>query len=205
MMKLTALIMAGGRGERLGLKVEKPMLDIGGAPMIRKVIDACRGSIYIDEVMVAVSEYTPMTREYAERIGFCRVVDTPGNGYHEDMHYMISRFRKGSYLVIAADLPALTNETIDKIAEYYLSCEKPALAVMAPLSLFSTYGLKPTFTMKVEGNDCVPCGINAIKGSMIDQDYIDEKMLVIDDPSVCININTLNDFEALLEGKWIKK
>ena len=41
---VTALIMAGGKGTRMGTRTEKPLIELGGDPMIKRVIDALSAS-----------------------------------------------------------------------------------------------------------------------------------------------------------------
>ena len=41
-MSVTAVVMAGGKGKRMGLPVEKPLLRVGGKPVVELVVDALR-------------------------------------------------------------------------------------------------------------------------------------------------------------------
>ena len=63
-MKVTGLVMAGGKGTRMKLYGEKPMLRIGGVPVVQHVVGALRGANSVERVVVAVSEYTPRTARY---------------------------------------------------------------------------------------------------------------------------------------------
>ena len=60
-MTVTALVMAGGKGTRMALAEEKPMLRLGGKPVVALVIEALRNAKKVDSVVVAVSDYTPKT------------------------------------------------------------------------------------------------------------------------------------------------
>jgi len=44
MMRVAGLVLAGGRGSRLG-GVDKPLLQVGGAPILARVIDALRPEV----------------------------------------------------------------------------------------------------------------------------------------------------------------
>ena len=57
----TALIMAGGKGTRMNLDCEKPMVEVNNKPMINYVVDALLESRYVDKILVAVSDNTPLT------------------------------------------------------------------------------------------------------------------------------------------------
>jgi adenosylcobinamide-phosphate guanylyltransferase len=204
MQKLMALVMAGGKGGRLEMKIEKPLIKIGGTPIIKKVIDACLGSNYIEKVFVAVSKNTPATERYLISLSLPKVaaIQTPGFGYHDDMKAAIRAIGSSSrFIVVAADIPSLTAEVIDKIALCFIESGKPALAVFAPKDLFESAGLKPTFAINVGGEDCVPCGINAVDGSRIDvEGYLEEEEMVLRDQRVCTNINTRTDLKAYRHG-----
>jgi adenosylcobinamide-phosphate guanylyltransferase len=194
--------MAGGKGKRLGLDIEKPMLEVAGIPMVKRVIDACLGSDHIDQIHVAVSGNTPATEKYVDSLGLARVssIRTPGLNYHEDMKQAIRNLGSlGSrqFLVVSADLPFLEPRIIDEVAIRYLASQKPALVVLAPLVLFMKMGLKPSWVMKVADEECVPCGINVVDGSRIGEAQLEEEVLVIRDPRACANVNSPMDLEAL--------
>ena len=60
----TALVMAGGKGTRMDLDCEKPLIEVNSKPMISYVIEALINSEYIDNILVAVSPNTPLTSKY---------------------------------------------------------------------------------------------------------------------------------------------
>jgi GTP:adenosylcobinamide-phosphate guanylyltransferase len=205
MGKIMGLIMAGGRGGRLKMHVEKPMLKVNGIPLIKRAVDACLESRCIQKVYVAVSQNTLETAGYLTSLAIpsVEVIQTPGVGYHDDMKTAIRAIGTDNrFIVMAADIPSLKAGTIDKIAMRFIESGKPALAVFAPKGLFERVGLKPTTIIKVDGEECVPCGINAIDGSYIDEEgYLDEVAMVIRDPDVCMNINTRTDLRAYRKGQ----
>ncbi|MCW4036576.1 MAG: NTP transferase domain-containing protein [Candidatus Bathyarchaeota archaeon] len=47
-MGVTALLMAGGKGTRMALRGEKPLLEVDGKPMIEHVIEALRDAGKVD-------------------------------------------------------------------------------------------------------------------------------------------------------------
>jgi len=198
MRKLSALIMAGGKGGRLKLKIEKPMLEICGAPMVKRVIEACQGSPHVEKIFVAVSGYTPATEGYV-RSGFPGVslIKTTGAGYHEDMKSAIGKAGGNDFLVLSADVPFLTSEIISQAATSYFRSGKPALVTVVPKTLLEGVGLKPTSIMEIGGKKYVPCAINVVDGSKVDENYLDEEILIIGDPRVCANVNTCDDLDAV--------
>lgn len=199
MRRLFALVMAGGKGGRLKLKIEKPMLEIDGVPMVKRVIDACLGSPYVERIFVAVSDNTPVTRSYVESMGLPRVtlIRTQGDGYHEDMKAAIVKAGGGDFLVLSADIPFLSADMIDHVASSYFRSGKQALSVVVPRELLEKTGLKPTSITEIGGKEFVPCAVNIVDGSKVGEDYLEEETLVIEDPRVCANINTCNDLDTV--------
>jgi adenosylcobinamide-phosphate guanylyltransferase len=191
--------MAGGKGERLNIDVEKPLLVVGRKPMIRRVIEALLASPSVSKVVVAASPNTLKTREYVSAIKGVELLETSGNDYHEDMKDAICQIGAGHFLVVSADLPLLLPEVVEKIIRRYFEKKKPALTVVVPLDKLSSYGISATYVMRIGGADYVPCGINIIDGSKINQNYIDEDFYISNDPEIFINVNTLQD-SLIAEG-----
>ena len=202
-MGITALVMAGGRGTRMGLGGEKPLLKVGGKPMIEHVITALMNSRSVGDIVVAVSKYTPKTAEFMERFPV-KVLKTPGRGYISDMKYAVKRLKLKKVLMISADLPLVTGRIIDRIIEKYNECDKPALTVAVPLEMRKKLGLKGEYAFEVESIRVVPAGINLIDGRRIDEEELEEEVLIIKDDHVAVNVNTPQDLsvaESLLSER----
>jgi len=193
-MGLTALVMAGGRGTRMALSGEKPLLRVGGKPMIEHVISALRGSKMVDEIVVAVSQQTRETAKLMKRFPV-RILKTPGKGYVSDMRYAVRKLKLETVLTISADLPLITGEIIDKIIERYGQCNKPALTVVVPMGTKERLGLKGEYILKVGEKRLVPAGMNVIDVRRIDEGELVEEMFVIDREEVAVNVNTTHDLE----------
>ncbi|MEM3151180.1 MAG: NTP transferase domain-containing protein [Candidatus Bathyarchaeia archaeon] len=67
-MDLTALIMAGGKGSRMKIKCEKPIIKIMNKPMIKWVIEAVKESKVTSRIIVATSKNTQKTAEKASKL-----------------------------------------------------------------------------------------------------------------------------------------
>ncbi len=202
-MSITALIMAGGRGTRMGMGVEKPLLKVGGKPMVEHVITALMNSRRVSDIVVAVSKHTPQTAEFVKRFPV-KVLKTPGRGYISDMKYAIKRLKLKKVLIISADLPLVTSRIIDRIIEKYNECDKPALTVAVPLEMRKKLGLKGEYTFEVESIPVVPAGINLIDGKRIDEEKLEEEVLILQDDHVTVNVNTPLDLsvaESLLSER----
>ncbi len=191
---VTALIMAGGKGTRMGSSIEKPLIELFGIPMIQYVIDALSKSV-ISEVIVATSPYTPKTASYLKRQNI-KTFQTPGNGYVEDLQYYISENfpdnSNGIILTITSDLPLINSEIIDHVLNEYNRSNKPAMCITVPVNIFREYGLKPSILL----GDVVPSGLNILRSNNKQQD---EEVLKLGKIELAVNINSCEDI-VLLEN-----
>jgi len=188
---MDALVMAGGKGERMG-NVEKPMAKLGGKPLLAYVLKALLGSRSIGRAYVAVSPNVPLTIDYVKGCPGERVamVMTPGSGYVEDMAYAVRML--GLYepfLVISADLPFIRPDVIDVVASAYGQCGKEALSVRVDAR--QAYG-EPAMILTDSGAPTVSAGINVVHGARMDRAQ-EEHVLVLNDPMLTINVNYRKD------------
>lgn len=193
-MGVTVLVMAGGKGTRMKLNEEKPLLSVGGKPMIKHVLNALKTAKKVDEIIVAVSKHTPKTAGMAKSFS-ARVLETPGRDYISDTQYAIKKLNLDTVLTISADLPLVTSEIVDEVIERYKRCGKPALTVMIPEEAREKLGLKADYVFEVEGKRLVPAGINVIDGKKIDEKELEEETFVIDREEIAVNVNTLRDLK----------
>ena len=200
---VTALIMAGGKGARMDCNTEKPLIELFGSPMIQHVIDALSSSKEVSDIIVATSPYTPETEEYVKTQGQ-KVIQTPGNGYVEDLKYFISKkFSNNSnqvILTITSDMPLITSEIIDNVLKEYRRCGKPAMCIAVPLDIFQEHGLKPSIVL----GDVVPSGLNILRSNNKQQD---EEVLKLEKIELAVNINSCEDIvhlEKVLTNNGLK-
>ncbi|MFB3888128.1 MAG: NTP transferase domain-containing protein [Candidatus Bathyarchaeia archaeon] len=191
-MKVTALVMAGGRGKRMALAEEKPLLKVGGKPVIEYVLAALQNAKSVGSIVVAVSRFTPKTAEHVAGLGF-RVLQTPGREYVSDMGFAVKRLRLKTVLAVGADLPLLTAEVVDKVVVEFFRCGKPALAVAVPSATRKRLGLGEGYAFDCEGERVVFAGINVNDGSRIDDAELDQAVYVLDRVEVALNINTVEE------------
>ena len=200
-VKICSIIMAGGKGSRMGLNVEKPLIKIKGKFMILYVIDALRESQSISRIIVAVTKKVPETSKIIKQMGI-EVLETPGLGFIEDLKYAIRTLRLHHVLVICADIPLITADIIDFIVDRYWRSGKPALAVYIPIHVYKRLCLVPEYKFKIRGVEVVPAGVNIIDGTKIDQPYLEEEHLILEDIRLAVNVNTqkaLSIVKTLLE------
>ena len=187
---ITALVMAGGKGSRMNMGCEKPLITINSKPMIMYVIDALMESKKINDIVVATSKNTPRTDEFLNNTGIKTFV-TPGDDYVHDLGLILSHFEADDILLtITADLPLITANIIDEVLNKYEKSPEPAMSVLVPLEIFQKYGLKPTSVF----DNLVPSGLNILRGINKTQN---EEVLIISKIELALNINTCEDIKLL--------
>lgn len=195
----TALIMAGGKGTRLDLDCEKPMVVVNDKPMINHVVDALMNSKYVDKILVAVSKNTPLTTKFLENFPVI-IVPTSGKGYIEDLSEVLSNRKYVEkdevIMTIVADLPLVTSEQLDDVFEHYFERNKPAMCVSVSAELFEEYGIEPTLVF----DGLVPTGVNLL---LANNDEQDQTIYESGNIELAFNINTLNDLN--LSKNYIEK
>ena len=191
-MGVTALVMAGGKGARMALSEEKPLIRVGGKPIIEHVLVALKNAKKVSSIVVAVSDYTPKTAQLMLQFPVS-VIKTPGKEYVYDMGYAIRTLGLQTVLAIGADLPLITAEVIDAIVECYERCGKPALSVVVSMETKEKLGLSTKYGFEFCGRRVVPAGINVIDGRRIEEEKLDEEIYVSDQKEVAMNINTIQE------------
>lgn len=193
-MKVPALIMAGGKGKRINSKIEKPLIEFLGKPLIERVIKAARSAENISEIYIVTSDNTPQTERKCLNNGL-KILKTKGKGYHNDLKEAIIEGKMDyPVLTMPSDLPALTGKFIDKIVDLFEKKRKNALAVFVPLEKRENIGLSISSKDEFEGKTYAVSGINIINGKEIVSDgKIDTAAYITDEIEVLFNINTRKD------------
>lgn len=186
-----AIVMAGGRGTRLKVDVEKPLFKLHNKPLIKYVLDNLSSSKLVENVIIAVSPHTVETTNYLKSLnGDFQILDTPGIDYLNDLSYILTFFESISkediLLFINADLPFINSETIDFVLTSYLESNKESLSTQVPVEIFKKLNLKYSY----EFRGVVPAGLNVLKSVNKIQD---ECQLILPKIELALNINTLED------------
>ncbi|NOZ59520.1 MAG: NTP transferase domain-containing protein [Euryarchaeota archaeon] len=188
---MDALIMAGGRGSRLGIDVEKPLLSFRGRPLVEHVLSALEGAAGVERIYAATSPRNSGTTRYLIARGV-EVLLTPGSGYVEDLRMALSALGRGPVLVAAADLPLLTPGEVEEVLGEYRRQDAPALSTMVPLSLFRRYGLTPTLTI----GELVPAGVNVVDSRNLEGE---ERIYITENIRLAVNVNRPEDLKKAEE------
>ncbi len=203
-MGITALVMAGGKGTRMQVAEEKPLINVCGKPAIEYVIAALKSAKKIDSIFVATTSCTPKTAKLMTQFPV-KLIQTPGNNYVSDMGYAAQNLRLGVFLAIAADLPLVTSKALDTIVERYEHCGKPALTVAVPLVTKTKLGMSVEYKFKMDDRDVVPTGINVIDGhKRYGDEWLDQDIFLFDLEELAVNVNTIEELQ-LAERLLVKK
>lgn len=196
-MKVPALIMAGGKGKRLGLTVEKPLLLFLGKPLIDWVVEAVASAEKVSEFYVVTSENTPETEKRCRSKGW-KVLRTDAKGYHEDLKQAVrDAGLSRAVLTIPADLPAVTGKFLDKVINEFELCGKDFLAVFVPTKTREDLELSVSSTDEHKGVWYAVSGVNIVNGTKIDEEgKIETSAIITEEIEVLLNINTLKDLDV---------
>jgi adenosylcobinamide-phosphate guanylyltransferase len=196
-MRVPALIMAGGKGKRMGLPVEKPLLPFLGKPLLDWVVEAVASAEKVSEFYVVTSGNTPETEKRCRSKGW-HVLRTDAKGYHDDLKQAVRDAGLiGAVLTIPADLPALTGKFLDKVVSAFEACGKDFLAVFVPIKAREDLGLSISSTDEYKGVWHAVAGVNIVNGAKIHEEgKIETSAIITEETEVLLNINTLKDLDV---------
>ena len=124
---IPALIMAGGKGSRMGGSTEKPMIAFLGKPLLDWVVDAVFNSKKISKFCVITSVNTPKRRNIVEH--GLKVLRTDAKGYHNDLKQAVSQLGwRGPILTMPSDVPAVTGAILDGVVCEFEASNKDFMA-----------------------------------------------------------------------------
>lgn len=174
--------MCGGRGSRLDSDCEKPLFEIGGRPMIDRVLAALEASS-VDTVHAAVSPQTPETSAHLKDRSVSRIV-TPGEGYVSDLDAALETVGE-PVLTVVSDLPLLSTSLVDRILDSY---DDGSLAVYIPAPVKQQLGLSIDITLEGNNHELTPAGLNIVADGT-------EHRHVSYDVRLAVNVNRPSDAE----------
>jgi len=195
-MDITALVMAGGKGTRMGLAIEKPMLSFLGKPLIDYIVTAINQSKHVTNFYIVTSNNTPNTEQYCKNRGW-NILRTDAKGYHDDLKQAARKANlTGPILTMPSDVPAITGKFLDKVVCEFEQCGKDFLAVFVPIQKRLDLGLSISSTDEYKGVWYAVSGINIVNGTKIQKDdKIETSTIITEESEVLFNINTLKDVE----------
>lgn len=189
--------MAGGKGSRMGLPTEKPMLPFLGKPLLDWVAQAVLNAKNISEFYVITSSNTPQTEQHCKEKGW-KFVHTDAKGYHDDLKQAISKLGwMGPVLTMPSDVPAITSPIVDRVVGEFEVCGKDFLAVFVPIQKRLDLGLSISSTDEYKGIWYAVSGVNIINGAkVLCEGKIETAAIITEETEVVLNVNTTKDFEV---------
>ena len=128
-MKTTAIILAGGKGKRMGSDIPKQYLEIGNKPVLYYSVKAFEESCVDEIIIVAAGTDIPMVKEdIVERYGFSKVKNVVAGGIERyDSVYQGLLAADGADYVLIHDgaRPCVTADIIERsirAAKKYKAC-----------------------------------------------------------------------------------
>lgn len=200
-----AIVTAGGKGTRIKeLGIEKPMIEVLGKPIIERVLETLSEAETIRNAYVSISENTSITKDFVEHLGFDTVFTT-GEDYVKDLRASMKSPSSRAVFVCPADLPLMTDRSVDQVVSYYESVNVPSLAVVVPSRYMHSLGLDATFEMTVDGCQVVLCGVSVVdRRLMILGEYLEEDYFVSEIMDFALNVNSMKELrmaERILERR----
>mgnify|MGYP000022829299 CR=1 FL=1 len=190
--------MCGGRGTRLRAaasddhgadRPEKPLVEVGGASMLSRIVDALRES-RAEAVHAAVSPHAPDTAEHARELSV-PTVETPGDGYVADLRVALAETGRPA-VTVPADLPLLAAEHVDDaVAEARRrgTGDGPtSLTVCVPAALKRRLGASVDTAFDHGGQPVAPTGVNVVADG-------DDTVALTYDARLTVNVNRPEDLE----------
>ena len=191
---MIGLVMAGGRGSRMGFPSPEKLLLEYEKPIIFRVIDSLNDSHCFSKVFAATSPNSPDTKHVLEERGI-ETLDTPGNGYVNDLNSLLQKM-DGFVFVVSGDLPLLDEEIIQKLVKF--NSESVWTSFLVSKEFLNSLGLESNLLMKYDGVECVYTGISIINADKIrNLNSIIEDYIILDDKRIAFNLNTKEDYELL--------
>ena len=199
---MIGLVMAGGKGTRMGLSEEKLLLKYK-KPVIFHVIDALNNSGCFSKITVATSSNSPNTVQVLEQKGI-ETLDTPGKGYSSDLNFLlqnmdlISNSLSSRFLfVVSGDLPLLDEKIIQVMVEKF-SIENVWTSFLTSKKFLNSLGLESELVITHDNIECAYTGISIIDAKKIKKcDSIIENHIILNDKRIAFNLNTKKDYELL--------
>jgi adenosylcobinamide-phosphate guanylyltransferase len=97
--------------------------------------------------------------------------------------------------ISVSDIPCLDAGSIAAIHDAFVRSRKDACSTWVPATLVRSCRGGTTYREIIDTIDACPVGLNILRGDCIDREQ-DELRLVLTDPRLAINVNTLADRDA---------
>ncbi len=191
---MIGLVMAGGKGTRMNLDVEKLLLKYK-KPVILHVVDSLKNSNCFSKILAITSSNSPKTKKLLQE-NKIEIFDTSGIGYAEDLNLVLKTIHD-IVLVTSGDLPLLDQQIIQKIINQYDS-RNIWTSILVTNKFLTTLGIQSNYSINFNNQECHYTGISLVNSDKISSfENIDENYIIIDDKRIAFNLNTKQDYDLL--------
>lgn len=197
---LIAAIMCGGIASRMQQGgIEKPLLKVDGIAMVERVILALAGSDRFDRILAAISPNTPKTKELLKSKGI-ETIETPGEGYSNDLSYLLSKLKPQRVMVVPSDIPLLNSQIIGEILDAIDNNNNnnnnrkekgPAISIILEKGFVERTGAKPSIVV----DQYCHSGITIFNTIYVGTEPVEEYYLVMNRKEIALNVNTKEELE----------
>lgn len=139
-MKISAVVLAAGKGVRMRSQLPKVVHRVAGKPIVEHVIDAARAA-GVEKLVLVVGHGRAMVEELFEpgEVVFAVQEQQLGTG-HALMQAMEKVQDDETIVVLAGDTPLLQATTIKSLLDYHLACEASATVLSTQVQDPHGYG-----------------------------------------------------------------
>ncbi|MFM8659053.1 MAG: NTP transferase domain-containing protein, partial [Candidatus Nitrosotenuis sp.] len=178
---MIALIMAGGKGTRMGMPEEKLLLRYK-KPTILHVIEALQNSKCFSKIFAATSPNSPNTEKLiSEHID---IIKTSGKDYVSDLNNALSTLNDFVF-VVSGDLPLLDHAIIqDMVSKHQKNTQWQSFLVTK--KFLDKNNLSLEYSTILNGEECYYTGISIVSPKESNQ----ETCTIYNDTRIAVNLNT---------------
>jgi adenosylcobinamide-phosphate guanylyltransferase len=193
---LIAAVMCGGRASRMQSEgIEKPLLKVDSVAMVERVILALVNSDRFDRIVAAVSPNTPKTKELLKSKGI-EIIETSGEGYSNDLSYMLSKLKPRRVMVVPSDLPLLNSQIVSEILDAIdnsssMKDRGPAISIVVEKGFVEKTGAKPSIVL----DQYCHSGITIFNTISFITEAVEEYYWVMNRKEIALNVNTKEELE----------
>jgi adenosylcobinamide-phosphate guanylyltransferase len=191
--------MCGGRASRMQQQqggIEKPLIKVDGVAMVERVISALASSNRFDRIIAAVSPNTPKTNEFLKSKGI-EIIETAGEGYSQDLSYLLSKLKPHKVVVVPGDIPLLNSQIVKEILNTIdddddRQEQEQAISIILEKGFVEEIGVKPSIVLM---NQYCHSGITIFNSMVVSTEPVKEHYLVMNRKEIALNVNTKEELE----------
>jgi molybdenum cofactor cytidylyltransferase len=196
---ITAIILAAGYSSRMG--VFKPLLDLGGRPIVTRVVETCKQA-GIDEVIVVAGYRKERIIPVIEGAGARAVVnELYEEGMFSSVIAGISAMEYGpqAFIVLPADIPLVRAATIRSLVNAFMEGKN---RILTP-SFRGRKGHPPLISTELQGAIVGFTGEGGLKGAL-EELAAETAKVEVPDGNILFDIDNPDDYGEMKE-RWKRR